>query len=157
MEKKKSWYKSNGEESVIFVPYTPGGKLKKSYETEIRKSNFKIKVVEQSGTRITDVLHKKDPFKQDRCNKPDCFLCTTNGKGNCARENVNYRISCTEDCQNKDVYHGETGYNAYTRGEEHLQKYNKNNPEVNDGPTLQYRTRWKKSEVQDGRNRNVLP
>ncbi len=128
IEKKKTWYKSNGNESVIFVPYTPGEKLKKAYEEEIRKSELKIKVVEQTGTKIKDILHKKDPFKQDRCTRGDCFVCTTNGKGNCSKENATYQISCTEGCQKKDIYKGETAYNTYTRGVEHLQKYINNNP-----------------------------
>ena len=63
-EKKKSWYKGNGDESVIFVPCTPRGELKKAYEEEIRKSRFKIKVVEQTGTKVKDIIHKKDPFNQ---------------------------------------------------------------------------------------------
>ena len=128
LEKRKSWYKNNGTESVIFVPFTPGGKLKKAYEEEIRKSEFKIKVIEQTGTKLKDILHKKDPFKQDRCDRENCFVCTTGGKGNCSRENASYRISCAEECQIKDLYDGETSYNCYTRGGEHLQKYLNNHP-----------------------------
>ena len=47
---------------MIFVPYTPGEKLKKAYEEEIRKSELKIKVVEQTGTKIKDILHKNCDF-----------------------------------------------------------------------------------------------
>ena len=129
IEKRKTWYKNNGNESVIFIPYTPGGKLKKAYEEEIRKSKLKMKIVEQKGTKVKDILHKKNPFKQERCNREECFICTTNGKGNCAKENATYQISCAEECQNKDIYKGETGYNSYTRGAEHLQKYVNNDPE----------------------------
>ena len=32
IDKGKTWYKNNGTESVMFVPYTPGEKLKKAYE-----------------------------------------------------------------------------------------------------------------------------
>ena len=49
-------------------------------------------------------------------------------KGNCSRENASYRISCAEECQIKDLYDGETSYNCYTRGGEHLQKYLNNHP-----------------------------
>ena len=97
LEKRKSWYKNNGTESVIFVPFTPGGKLKRAFEEEIKKSKFKIKVVEQTGTKLKDILHRKDPFKQDRCDRADCFVCTTGGKGNCSRENTSFQISCTEE------------------------------------------------------------
>ena len=43
-EKKRSWYKRNGEESVIFVPCTPEGRLIKIYKEQIKKSGFKGKV-----------------------------------------------------------------------------------------------------------------
>ena len=45
-EEKKKSYRSNDNESVIFVSCTPNGGLKKKFEEEIRKSAFKIKVVE---------------------------------------------------------------------------------------------------------------
>ena len=97
--------------------------MKRAFEEEIKKSKFKIKVVEQTRTKLKDILHKKDPFKQDRCDRADCFVCTTGGKGNCSRENTSYQISCTEECQIRDLYEGETSSNSYTRGGEHLQKY----------------------------------
>ena len=128
VEKKKTWYKTGGNESVLFVPYTPAEKLKKAYEEEIRKSKFKIKVVEQAGTKMKDILHKKNPFSRDECGREDCMVCTTGGKGNCSKENASYTISCTEDCQEKDQYQGETGFNTYSRGVEHIEKYNNNNP-----------------------------
>ena len=89
---------------------------------------MKIKVVEQTGTKVKDILNKKNSFKQDQCTRTDCFVCGTNGKGNCSRENATYTISCTEACQKKDIYQGETAYNTYTRGTEHLKKYVNNNP-----------------------------
>ena len=58
----------------------------------------------------------------------DCMLCTQEGKGNCSKEDATYSITCTEGCQIKEVYQGKTGYNAYTRGAEHPDEYNKKNP-----------------------------
>ena len=115
---------------MIFVPCTPNEQLKKKYEEEIRKSEFKIKVMERSGVKIKDILHKKDPFKKERCNRIDCFVCRSGGKGkgSCNRENIKYRISCTENCGRKDIYQGETAYSAYTRGQEHLKKLNNKDP-----------------------------
>ena len=108
IEKKRNWYKTNGNESVIFVPCTPKETLKKVYEREIEKSPFKIKVVERSGRKLKDILHKKDPFKSLQCGRNDCFVCTSNGKGDCTKENVTYIIQCTENFQKKDIYPGET-------------------------------------------------
>ena len=47
----------------------------------IRKTNFNIKVAEKLGTKLKDILHKKDPFRIDTCGREDCFVCTSGGKG----------------------------------------------------------------------------
>ena len=47
---------------MIFVPCTPNAQLKRLYSEEINKSEFNIKVIEKSGTKLKDILHKKDPF-----------------------------------------------------------------------------------------------
>ena len=80
-----------------------------------------------NNTSDLDVLHRKDPFKNDSCGRNDCFVCSTDGKGKkiCNKENVMYRIRCVEECRKKDVYKGETSYSAYSRGQEHLEKYEK--------------------------------
>ena len=129
-EKKRSWYKRGGAESVIFVPCTPNEELKKKYEQEISKSGFNVKVVEKSGIKIKDVLHKKDPFKKTQCDRDDCFVCLYGGKGKglCNKENVTYKITCAENCGRKDVYQGETSYSGYTRGKEHLEKLRNRDP-----------------------------
>ena len=128
IEKKKKWYKTSGDESVIYVPCTPNETLKKAYEEEIRNSTFKIKVIEKSGTKLKDILHRKDPFKTTNCERNDCFICTSGGKGDCTKDNVTYKIKCTEECNKRDIYNGESSYNGYTRGGEHLKKYEKNDP-----------------------------
>ena len=61
--KKNNWYKSGGCESVIFVPATPGSTLKKKFESEINKTNIKIKVVERSGKTVKSLLQKSHPFQ----------------------------------------------------------------------------------------------
>ena len=125
--KKKTWYKRGGAESVVFIPCTPNEELKRKYETEIKKSGFNIKVIERSGSKIKDILHRKDPFKKEQCNRQNCFVCTSNGKGkrNCNKQNIKYTISCMEECGKKDIYQGETSYSAYTRGQEHIGKFNR--------------------------------
>lgn len=129
-EKKRTWYRKGGAESVIFVPCTPNEQLKKKFEQAIRNSSFRIKVVEKSGTKIKDILHRKDPFKKEQCERDDCFVCRSGGKGkgSCNRENIKYRISCSENCRKKDIYQGETSYSAYTRGREHLGALNSKDP-----------------------------
>ena len=115
--KKCSWYKRGGNEAVIFVPATPNSQLqRKKYQKEIKQQGFKIKVVEKAGIAIKRLLQKSDPFKPRQCEREDCPVCRTDGKGPCNRESVAYEIKCT-GCNN--VYVGETSRSAYTRGKEH--------------------------------------
>ena len=116
MGKKSNWYKRGGNEAVIFVPATPNSQLQKEYKKEIKRQGFQIKVVEKTGVAIKRLLQKSDPFKPRQCEREDCPVCTTGGKGPCNRESVTYEIKCT-GCNN--VYVGETSRSAYTRGKEH--------------------------------------
>ena len=78
-----------------------------------------MKVIERAGKNIGQKLQKSYPFKKEKCTVKDCFVCISDGKGNCRKENVNYEIECVrEGCDY--VYIGETARNAYCRGKEHL-------------------------------------
>ena len=58
-QKKIGWYKTGGDDnSVIFVPTTPGSELQRKYATVIKAKGFKINVVEQAG-----VFLKASPAK----------------------------------------------------------------------------------------------
>lgn len=118
-QKIKNWYKSNGAESMIFVPYTPNSELRKRYEKIIKESKIKIKVVEKPGRSLKNIIQKADPFKKKKCDKKDCFVCENEGKGDCTKNNINYTITCKEECKRKDIYKGETSNNGYKRGKEH--------------------------------------
>ena len=77
-----------------------------------------MKVVERAGKSIKSQLQSSYPFKEKKCVN-NCFVCLSNGKGNCRKSNVNYEIVCTrQGCEY--VYIGETGRNAFCRGREHL-------------------------------------
>ena len=127
---KTHWYKKkkkNGQnketskeyKSVLFVQPTKNSTLKKRYEETIRKSKCPVKVVERAGTNIKRKLQKSYPFGEERCNSEECFVCVTEGKGNCKTENVTYEIVCGKrDCEY--IYIGETSRNAFCRGREHM-------------------------------------
>ena len=66
-KKRENWYKKSGYDSVIFVPATPNSTLKHQYQERIEDSDFKIKVVEQTGTTLKRKLHKSNPFKERVC------------------------------------------------------------------------------------------
>ena len=71
-----------------------------------------------AGQSISQKLQKSYPFSVDKCKNDDFFVCIFDGKGNCMKENVNYKIECTrENCGY--IYIGKTCRNEYSRGHEH--------------------------------------
>ena len=98
------------------------------YEDMIGKSRCSVRVVERAGRSICQKLQKSFPFPKSRCVGDECFVCMSEGKGNCLRENVNYEIECTrEGCEY--VYFGESARNCFCRGREHLKGISKRDPE----------------------------
>ena len=82
-----------------------------------------MRVVERAGVSIKTNLQKSYPFKKNKC-KEKCFVCLSDGKGNCRRSNVSYEIVCNRSsCEY--MYIGETGRNAMMRGREHLKALEK--------------------------------
>ena len=128
-KKKNTWYMENKRESqngssgdfksVLFVQPTKNSVLKKKYEEVIEASKCNIRVIERAGKSISQKLQKSYPFSKVKCASNDCFVCISEGKGNCMKENINYEIECIrEGCEY--VYFGESCRNAYSRGREHL-------------------------------------
>ena len=119
-KKRREWYKQGGFDTVLFVPSTPKGKLKHMYESEIKKSGVRMKVIEKTGRTLKSQLQTSDPFKVGSCTSVDCFICTTSRKGNCRTESVTYEIECGgQNCMERK-YKGETASNGYTRGHKHI-------------------------------------
>ena len=104
---------------MLFVPATPGSKLRKMYQKEIKKSGIRIRIVERSGETVKSMLQRSNPFRATNCGREDCFICTTTGVGNCYAENMTYKISCDdEECIRE--YKGESSFNGYKRGKEQM-------------------------------------
>ncbi|PFX24331.1 hypothetical protein AWC38_SpisGene11044 [Stylophora pistillata] len=116
-KRRDNWFFKGDYDTVIFVPATPGSQIKRRYMREMKATEFKIKVVEQSGTTLKAMLQKSDPFKQRRCTNADCLLCRTDGKGTCRSTGITYQSVCSA-CKSK--YVGETSRIAYTSGREHF-------------------------------------
>ena len=116
-KRRDNWFRKGGSDTVIFVPATPGSQLKRRYMREMKATDFKIKVVEQSGTTLKAMLQRSDLNKQRRCVNADCLLCRTDGKGSYRSTGVTYELVCQAS---KSKYVGETSRTAYTRGREHL-------------------------------------
>ena len=125
--KKRSWYKEGGFDSVLFVPCTPNSRLKKLYQREIASSGFRIKVVERTGVTLKQKLQVSNPFRSQRCDREDCLICRSGGTGNCNSERVTYAIKCLGNCEQKNIYKGESASNGYTRGSKHQSDLNSRN------------------------------
>ena len=77
--------------------------------------------MEVAGPQLKRKLQKSDPFKKKKCERPDCLICPTDGKGPCDASGVSYNIKC-KDCDEVLLYHkyeGETSHSGYSRGKEH--------------------------------------
>ena len=101
---------------MIFVPATLNSQLQKKYQKEIWRQGFKIKVTEKAGVAIKRLVQKSDPLKPRQCEREDCPVFGTEGKGPRNRESVTYEIKCT-GCNNINIK--ETAKGGYTRGKEH--------------------------------------
>ena len=68
--------------AVILTPFTTNSELAKSLrEAEMKLESltgYKLKVVERSGSRLEDVLHRSDPWRGEDCGREMCLLCKTN-------------------------------------------------------------------------------
>ena len=126
-QKRQTWYKEGGFDSVLFVPFTPNGRLKKMYQHEIASCGFRIKVVERTGITLKQKLQVSNPFKLQHCGREDCLVCTSGGTGNCTSESITYQINCLGDCEEKNRYKGESSRNGYTRGLKHQSDLNGQN------------------------------
>ena len=141
-EKKVNWYKKTGKnkieyKTVLFVPVTKDGKLAKEMkkrEEEINKySEERIKIVEDGGIKLKNMLVNKNPFTKTKCEQRKCALCqhsSTQSKIPCNTSNVGYRFNC-DTCASRGtpmVYEGETARSARIRGAEHLRDLKNKNP-----------------------------
>ena len=142
--------------SVMFVPYTPEGellrRLKEAEEEVANQTGIKIKMVEKAGTKLSDILHKSDPWQGKDCGRDLCLLCKTkaatekNEKQDCTQRNIVYETWCLlcerresekieeeglEEKEKKEKlkkirlykYIGESARSSYERGLEHQRDF----------------------------------
>ena len=137
--KKLNWYKGkDGKsfDSVMMVPATPHGELKKIVENNAKSANLRIKIVEKSGVKLGSYLKQKfdKTSKKGPCKEKDCLICQHSEKNNrtCRTPSIVYKITCME-CEKHQIranYYGETSFNGYTRGVQHQSKYKSKNKAV---------------------------
>ena len=114
--KRENWYRRGGNDSVVFIPATPRGELKKRLMKKIQDTDVKLKIVEKNGTTVKS-LFQKAKLQKTPCADGSCLICKKDKKYICRQESVTYEIKC-ETC--KAQYIGETSRTAYTRIKEHM-------------------------------------
>ena len=121
--KKKNWFKKGGKESVIFIPATPKGELKKKMQKRVNETDMNIKVIEKTGCTLKRMLQKTSIAEKKECQDKECMLCKTGDKKRlCRKEGITYEIMCRA-C--KERYIGETGRCGKERCKEHAEELKK--------------------------------
>ena len=96
--------KSEEEErirGVFFIPHTEHSELAKRIREKLKSfeeiSNIKIKLVERTGEKLVDILHKSNPWEDTYCEREDCAFCNggnTKLIGKCKKRNIVYETEC---------------------------------------------------------------
>ena len=92
--------------AILFVPRTKGGELAtliRAAEEDLSRNSLQtIKVIERNGDKLENILVRKDPVGDEKCEEEGCLICLTQEKegGTCRKPNVVYKISCNT-CKTK--------------------------------------------------------
>ena len=129
MKKEKGWLGKYWK-SKIFVPYTPGSKLKQRLqlmEAQMRpggRENHPIKIIETSGKTLEVLL--KPPAAKQMCLARKCMARDTGTpKIGCRVNGVGYKLDCRHCLLDgrRSTYIGESGKNGHCRILEHQSKF----------------------------------
>ena len=90
--------------SVMFIPYTAHSELatrmRENEEMMKEMTGYRIKIVEKTGVKLVDMLHRANPWAGEECGRNRCLLCETKkreGKKNsqdCHKRNCVYQTYC---------------------------------------------------------------
>ena len=88
-------------QGVLFIAHTRNSELAKRVRNSLEKvekfSRIKLKVVERAGQKISDILHKLNPWSRTPCNREECRICTSGCEklwGRCRDRNLVYETEC---------------------------------------------------------------
>ena len=80
--KRTDWFRGKtGTDSVIFIPATPDGELRRRFVKAIEEAKVRIGVAEVPGTSLKRRLQRSDPFREKTCNGENCLVCVESGGG----------------------------------------------------------------------------
>ena len=117
-------------ESVFFIPFTEGSRLKKILQEREEKQTYrrKFKFVEKMGLSMGNKVCRPEASPAP-CGR-DCFPCQTK-PGACQRQGFVYKIKCVTCFRNEGAdraYIGESATTPFDRGEEWLTAIRKRDP-----------------------------
>ena len=95
--------------SVIFVAHTEKSEMVKRMREKLstleKIGNLKFKLVEKTGNKLENILHKSNAWGDEDCCRNDCIMCGSAGenekKGQCKKRNVVYETYCLL-CEEKE-------------------------------------------------------
>ena len=114
--KRENWYRRGNNDSVIFIPATPKGELKRRLMEKVQNVEIGLRIVEKNGTTMKSMFQRAKLDKAP-CADKSCLVCKKDKKYICRQESVTYEMKC-ETCEAQ--YIGETSRTAYTRIKEHM-------------------------------------
>ena len=130
VKKKEAQRKATSLTSVLFVEQTPGGmyaaRLRETEEKLTPIINFRVKIVEKSGTTLKSVLVRSDPWAGGKCGRKRCLPCEAGvDNSKCRKINILYESTCQECLREGEdfTYVGESSRSGYERGMNHLDDY----------------------------------
>ena len=91
----------------------------RKFKDAVRHSGLPVKIVEQPGRKLKDLLTDSRPLDKKKCSTANCRTCTAMSSGDCTSQNVIYHIKCDiENCS--EDYGGETYRPLKCRFDEHF-------------------------------------
>ena len=122
-------------QTVIFVQHTQHSKLASNIREKLAElekvGKLKIKIVERSGMKLVDLLHKSNVWGDTDCMREECWNCSElnegSKKGACYKKNIVYETYCItcqeieeEEKEREDKRKKETGREGEEEGERML-------------------------------------
>ena len=106
-KRERTYATTDQIQGVLFIAHTEKSELAKRVREKLQNfeeiSRIKMKVVERVGSKIVDLIHKSNPWENQRCDRKDCELCSGADEkqwGRCKKRSLVYEhecISCKKD------------------------------------------------------------
>jgi len=93
---------------VLFIQHTQNSELAKRLRGKLeileKVGNIKLKIVERTGEKIVDLVHRSNAWSNLDCQRKDCLICEScvgeEMRGMCYKRNVIYETFCLT-CEDK--------------------------------------------------------